>query len=188
MIEIKLTKLQPNNGQIEGLPKNPRRFTNEEIERLAESIEETPELLEARPLVVCKHGSKYIVLGGNMRLTALKHLKRESAPCEVLDDDLPVEKLKEIVMKDNSSFGQWDVDALANEWSDENLEAWGVKHIAGIETTGYDGSNTELDVDEFSEDMVMKFRLTKEQHDAVMAYFAGKDRRLELLKLCGYGE
>lgn len=185
---IKLSKLQQNKGQIEGLPANPRKFTDGEIERLANSINETPELLEARPLIVIKHDKKYVVLGGNMRYAALKHLKSESAPCDVLDDDLQISKLKEIVMKDNSSFGQWDTDALANEWSGADLEGWGVKHIAGLDADEYSGSNVELDVDEFSEDMVMKFRLTKDQHDAVSAYFAGKDRRVELLRLCEYGK
>lgn len=188
MKEIKLTKLQGNSGQIPGLPQNPRRFSAEEVERLARSIEETPELLDARPLIVVKNGNKYVVLGGNMRLAALKHLKRESAPCDILDDGLSVQKLKEIVMKDNSSFGQWDTDALANEWDDNDLEAWGVKHIAGLDANVYEGSNTELDVDGFSEDMVMKFKLTKEQHKYVSEYFAGKDRCVELLKLCEYGE
>ena len=188
MKQIKLSQLQQNKGQIPGLPSNPRRFTDAEIERLAKSIEETPELLEARPLIVVKHEKKYIVLGGNMRHAALKHLNRETAPCEVLDEGLPISKLKEIVMKDNSSFGQWGTDALANEWSYQDLEGWGVKHIAGLDADGYSGTNTELDVDEFSEDMVMKFRLTKEQHAAVSAFFAGKDRRVELLKLCNYGK
>lgn len=188
MTEIKLTQLQGNNGQIPGLPANPRKFSQDEVERLARSIEETPELMEARPLIVVKNEKKYVVLGGNMRLAALKHLKREKAPCDVLDEGITVAKMKEIVMKDNSSFGQWDTDALANEWDNVDLEEWGVKHIAGIEASGYEGNNTELDVDGFSEDMVMKFKLTKEQNTFVTGFFAGKDRRVELLKLCGYGE
>ena len=188
MKEIKLTRLQQNTGQIPGLPTNPRRYSKEEVERLARSIEDTPELLDARPLIVVKHENKYVVLGGNMRYAALKHMKRETAPCDVLEDDLPISKLKEIVMKDNSSFGRWDSDALANEWDGNDLEEWGVKHIAGIEASGYDGSNTELDVDSFSEDMTMRFKFTREQNAYAVDYFAGKDRRVELLKICDYGK
>lgn len=55
MKQIKLSQLQQNKGQIPGLPSNPRRFTDAEIERLAQSIEETPELLKARSLIVVKH-------------------------------------------------------------------------------------------------------------------------------------
>jgi DNA modification methylase len=34
--------------------------------------------------------------------------------------------LKEIVIKDNGSFGDWDMDMLANEWDDLPLKEWGV--------------------------------------------------------------
>ena len=33
--------------------------------------------------------------------------------------------MKEIVIKDNGSFGSWDYDTLANEW-DGPLEDWGI--------------------------------------------------------------
>jgi hypothetical protein len=123
---LKLSVLEQNTGQIEGLPSNPREWTKDDVERLARSIQETPELLEARPLIAARHGGKYIVLGGNLRLAALRHLKRKDAPVAVVPDDTPLDKLKEIVVKDNGSFGRWDYDALANEWSDLPLPEWGV--------------------------------------------------------------
>ena len=77
---IKIKDLEQNTGQIPGLPANPRQWTREDVDRLAASIEETPELLEARPLIVILHGTKFVVLGGNLRLAALKKLKRTEAP------------------------------------------------------------------------------------------------------------
>lgn len=33
---------------------------------------------------------------------------------------------KEFIIKDNGDFGQWDYDALANEWNADDLNDWGV--------------------------------------------------------------
>ena len=124
--KFKLSRLVMNTGQIPGLPKNPRQWTATDVDRLARSIQETPELLDARPLIVVEHGNKFVVLGGNLRLAALKKLGWDEAPCYLLPADAPVDKLKEIVIKDNGSFGQWDYDLLANEWDDLDLSGWGI--------------------------------------------------------------
>ena len=129
MVEFKklpLAKLAMNTGQIEGLPANPRQWTQDELEKLAKSIEETPELLDARGAIVVPHKGKFVVLGGNMRVTAARKLDLKEMPCAVLPEDTAVKKLREIVVKDNGSFGAWDFDALANEWDDEPLTDWGV--------------------------------------------------------------
>ena len=39
---------------------------------------------------------------------------------------MSIAKMKEIVLKDNGSWGAWDFDALANEWDDLPLTDWGV--------------------------------------------------------------
>ena len=129
MVEFKklpLAKLAMNTGQIEGLPANPRQWTQEELDKLAKSIEETPELLDARGAIVVPHKGKFVVLGGNMRVTAARKLDLKEMPCAVIPEDTAVKKLREIVVKDNGSFGAWDFDALANEWDDEPLTDWGV--------------------------------------------------------------
>lgn len=124
--KIDIKKIAQNTGQIAGLPANPRQWKKADVERLAKSIEETPELLEARPIIVMPHEGKYIVLGGNLRLAALKHLGRKDVPVYVLPEDTPIDKQKEIIIKDNGAFGAWDFDMLANEWDDLPLTDWGV--------------------------------------------------------------
>ena len=124
--KIAVSKLTMNTGQIEGVPANPRQWTQADLDRLAASIEETPELLDARGAIVVPHKGKFVVLGGNMRLTAAKKLGLAEMPCAVLPADTPAEKMKEIVVKDNGAFGAWDFDALANEWDDLPLTDWGV--------------------------------------------------------------
>lgn len=183
--KIKLSALVGNNGQIEGLPKNPRFWDDHEVERLAESIRETPELAEARPMMVFKKGAKYIVLGGNLRLCAWRKLGVQEASCFVIPSDTPLKKLKEFVLKDNSSFGEWDTDELANKWDDLPLDEWGVD-VSGIEGSSYEGKNTEVNTSDWSEDMTMKFKFEERELDFIHARFAGKDAKQELLKAVGY--
>lgn len=148
-IKIKISELEENKGQIKDLPANPRQWSKADLQKLAESIVETPELLEARGLIVYPYSGKYVILGGNMRYFACKSLHRTEIPCVVLPEDTSVEKLKEIVIKDNGSFGQWDYDALANEWSDLNLNSWGID-VPEIKTT--DVTPDTVEDDNFDED------------------------------------
>lgn len=115
-----------NTGQIDGLPANPRQWTKAQLDNLKASIEETPELLEARGCIVDYHEGKYVCLGGNMRYAACKALGMSELPCYVVPEGTTILKKKQIVAKDNVSMGDWDSDALANEWSDMDLEGWGV--------------------------------------------------------------
>lgn len=123
---IRLTDLEQNKGQVEGLPSNPREWTRTDLDHLITSIKETPELLEARGLIVYPHEGKYIILGGNMRFSALREMNEVDAPCYVMPEDTSIEKLREIIIKDNGAFGSWDYDMLANEWDDLPLSDWGV--------------------------------------------------------------
>ena len=123
---MKLSALEPNAGQIEGLPVNPRQWSKSDIDLLAKSLTETPELFEARPIIAVPHGDKFVILGGNLRYEASKQNKAKEVPVVVFPEDTPISKLKEIVIKDNGSFGEWDMDALANEWDDLPLADFGV--------------------------------------------------------------
>ena len=40
--------------------------------------------------------------------------------------ELTDEEQREFIIKDNVGYGEWDMDALANEWDNEDLEDWGV--------------------------------------------------------------
>ena len=143
--QIPVSKLAPNKGQIEGLPANPRQWTQTDIDRIARSLRETPELFEMRPCIVYPHGDKFVILGGNLRYTGAKANKDKDVPCIVMPEDTPVEKLREIVVKDNGSFGAWDYDALANEWDDLPLQDWGVP--SWKEEEGEEGPAGSIDID-----------------------------------------
>ena len=176
---IDMRNLEPNTGQIPGLPSNPRQWTKDEMDNLKKSISETPELLEARGAIVYPHEGKYIVLGGNMRLEAVKALGWKEMPCIALPKSMPVEKLKEIVIKDNGSFGEWDMDALANAWDDLPLSEWGA-NVAwdGINDgdAGASDRTASVSEDDFSE----------EEDDIVQAVEAGDLWKLgDHVLMCG---
>ena len=124
--EIKISKLEVNKGQVEGLPKNPR-FIRDERKALVKSIEDAPEMMWLRELIVVEHGNKFVVVGGNMRFRACKELGWKSVPSKVLPADTPPKKLREYARKDNIAFGEDDWDATANEWDAEELQDWGME-------------------------------------------------------------
>ena len=124
--KIHLTRLDFNTGQIPGLPPNPREWTDLELKRLAKSMKNTPELVEARGCIVVPYEGRYVVLGGNLRLAAAKYLKWPDIMCAILPEGTKVSKLKEIVLKDNSSFGAWDLSMLRKDWAEFDFGDWGI--------------------------------------------------------------
>ena len=124
---IKIADIEPNKGQIEGLPQNPRFIKDNRFKQLVKSIEDAPEMLEPRPLIVYPHDKKYVIIAGNMRYRACKELGYKELPCYVLPEETPAKKLREYATKDNIGFGENDWDILANEWDTEELKDWGME-------------------------------------------------------------
>lgn len=123
---IKISKLKNNSGQIEGLPKNPRLVRDTKFEKLVTSIQEDPEMLELRELIVYPFNDEFVVIAGNMRLRAMQHLKFKECVCKVLPIETPIEKLKAYTIKDNLPYGETDWELIANEWDTEQLTEWGL--------------------------------------------------------------
>lgn len=147
--KIKLDLLDTNVGQIPGLPANPRQWSDAEVRRLAKSMKKTPQLAEARGCIVVPHEGQYVIIGGNLRREAAESLGWPDIMCAVLPEDTPVARLKEVVLKDNSSFGSWDLEALRSDWV-EGID-WGTDSLAdwGIDVTwdtaGPDPTRNETD-------------------------------------------
>ena len=138
---------------------NPRTITEDKFNKLITSILVLPKMLEVRPVVV---DSKFVALGGNMRIKALQAIaemgaddiasrlvadKTYSAKSKaeqdallaywaewlaepyinaIIVDNFSEAEQKEFIIKDNVSFGKWDWDMLANEWSEDMLDDWGL--------------------------------------------------------------
>ena len=136
--------LEPNKGQIKGLPKNPRAIRTPAFDNLKKSIQNFPEMLELRELIVFPFNGKYVTIGGNMRLKACQALGIEEIPCKILDKDTPIERLREIAIKDNVASGEDDWDLLANEWDAEELTDWGMFIPMPKEDEGDDEKSKEF--------------------------------------------
>lgn len=111
---VKLSALKNNE-------KNPRYIRDDKFKKLVKSLQDFPQMLQARPLVV---NTEYEVLGGNMRLEALK--KAGVKETEVVVVDWTEDKQKEFIAKDNINYGEWDWDMLNNEWETGDLIDWGI--------------------------------------------------------------
>jgi DNA modification methylase len=105
---------------------NPRVIKDEAFKRLVKSLQESPELFRARPLLCSDRTGRLIILGGNMRYLAAKQLKYTSVPVIILQG-LTEAQEKSIIIRDNGTFGEWDFSVLASTWSDLPLEDWGVE-------------------------------------------------------------
>lgn len=116
---VKISEVKPN-------PKNPRIIKDGKFQKLVKSIQEFPDMLNKRPLIVFTDvDNKYVVLGGNMRLKALNELKFKEIPV-IIADEWTEEQKAEFLIKDNVGFGEWDWDSLANEWNTDELTDWGL--------------------------------------------------------------
>jgi DNA modification methylase len=116
MKRVPISQVIPN-------PTNPRIIKDDKFKKLVKSIEEFPQMLELRPIVV---DSNMVVLGGNMRLKACIAAGLKEVPIIVADQLTDAQK-GEFIIKDNVGFGEWDWDLLANEWDVEALTDWGLE-------------------------------------------------------------
>ena len=117
IIIVPIVDLKPN-------PRNPRQITRRQFEKLKKSIADCPRLLAARPVLVSTRTGENIIIAGNMRYLAASALDFESIPAIFLEGLSEAEE-REIEIKDNGVFGEWDFDILANEFSDLPLIEWG---------------------------------------------------------------
>jgi DNA modification methylase len=134
-IEVKVVKI----SDIKSNPNNPRIIKDDKFKKLVESIKGFPEMANVRPIVV---NTDMIVLGGNMRLKAMKEAGWKDAPIQIVDWD--EQKQKEFIVKDNVGFGEWDWDDLANNWEAEELTDW------GLDIPNFDATVLEAEEDDFA--------------------------------------
>ena len=109
-------------NSIRNNPINPRLVNKAKFEKLKKSIQDFPQMLELRPIVINEDG---VILGGNMRYKALVELGYEEVPV-IVAEHITKEQENEFIIKDNLGFGDWDWDILANEWDSVELAEWGL--------------------------------------------------------------
>lgn len=109
-------------SKIKSNPNNPRICKDDKFKKLVKSIQDFPQMLELRPIVIDENN---IVLGGNMRLKACIEAGIKDVPVKQAKD-LTEEQKKEFIVKDNVGYGEWDWNDLANNWDSEQLIDWGL--------------------------------------------------------------
>ena len=166
-----------NIQHIKQNPNNPRLIKDEKFAKLVKSIQDFPEMLELRPIVV---NDDMIVLGGNMRLKACKEAGLKEVPI-IKASSLTPEQQKEFIIKDNVGFGEWDWEIIANEWDVVKLEEWGLDMPNW--SAGHDANSmTDEDVD-ITEDFDPVGLSAVQQR--VVFIFDGKDEAESYLKNLG---
>lgn len=121
-MNMKREIIRLNLNDIKLNENNPRTINKRQLDRLVKSVQEFPEMTELRPIVVDENN---VILGGNMRYRAMQKLGMSTAEV-VRVTGLTDKQKREFIIKDNVAFGDWDWDALANEWDTDELNEWGL--------------------------------------------------------------
>jgi site-specific DNA-methyltransferase (adenine-specific) len=130
--KVKITEVIAN-------PNNPRLIKDEKFKKLVKSIQDFPDMLNVRPIVVNKD---MVVLGGNMRLKAIKEAGHTEVAVEIVDWN--EQQQKEFIVKDNVGYGEWDWDDLANNWDAQELTDW------GLDIPNFESNVLEAEEDDFA--------------------------------------
>jgi hypothetical protein len=144
--------------EIKPNPNNPRIIKDDKFKKLVKSIQDFPQMLELRPIVIDENN---IVLGGNMRLKACIEAGLTDVPVKQAKE-LTQEQKKEFIVKDNVGYGEWDWSDLANNWETEELEEWGLD-IIGFSNVDDLGEGFTLPDGDKSPFQQMTFTLADEQ-------------------------
>lgn len=125
---IDLDLLEPNEGQLDGVPANPREITSHKFELLKQNILKYPKFLKYNMTkVLALDNGHYIIVDGNMRYRAITELGIfKQIPCAIIDPETPVEEIQAYVALANSNFGRWEWQMIANEWDAAQMMSWGV--------------------------------------------------------------
>jgi len=129
-----------NINEIKPNPSNPRIIKDDKFKKLVKSIQDFPQMLELRPIVIDENN---IVLGGNMRLKACIEAGLTDVPVKQAKE-LTEEQKKEFIVKDNVGYGEWDWDDLANNWDEQLLGEW------GLDIPNFDANVLEAEEDDFA--------------------------------------
>lgn len=149
-------------------PKNPRFIRNEKYLEQKKSITETPEMMTLRPVIIDEND---IILGGHQRWRACKELGWKDIPVMPYTRDMHLKSESwtiygksyeavgaEVAIKDNTHYGQFDYDILANEWDDFPLVDWGLDLYLNNDKNDLNISEEWTDMPEFDQQDLRPYR------------------------------
>lgn len=155
-------------SEIKTNPNNPRIIKDDRFKKLVNSIKEFPKMMELRPIII---DSNNMVLGGNMRLKALKEAGYKEIPDEWVKsaETLTEDEKKRFIIADNVGFGEHDWEMLKSEWDVEELESWGldVPDMNGVDLSDEYGEEFSLKDGDKEPFQQMTFTLADEQAEQI---------------------
>ena len=108
--------------------KNPRKASKQAVEKLQKQIKEVG-------FHACiKVDNNGVILGGNTRYKALHNLLNEGyidlqVPVMYPKFQLTEKEREQIIVTDNVNIGEWDFEALMEDFAFEDLEEWGLDDL-----------------------------------------------------------
>jgi ParB-like chromosome segregation protein Spo0J len=120
---------------------NPRLIDRQKFNVLLDSLSGFKQMHEMRPLLIDEEMN---ILCGNMRFKAFTELGYENVYAKVVR--LSEEKKKELVIKDNLSYGEWDEQELEQNWDKSIVDDWLGKESFDYSTLDYEDLADELSV------------------------------------------
>lgn len=163
---LRLADIDPNTGQIPGVPSNPRD-PEVEFTKLKASLNRDADFTKVNELVVYPLNGRYVAISGNMRTRAAKELGWETIPAKVLPADTPPEALTRYILLGNAEFGKWDTAQLADAWASVGLDDLNVGGFETAESLNPDdlGEEFELPDGDRSDERGITFSLSAAQSE-----------------------
>jgi ParB-like chromosome segregation protein Spo0J len=125
---------------------NPRRLTDKQYKDLRRSMDEMGDLGAA--VVNTYPGREDVIIAGHQRIRIAKDMGRKTFPC--LEVSFDPAKEKKANLRLNKTGGEWDFDALANEFEIEELmeEGFSEKELRiGVESAAEKSEREAEEVD-----------------------------------------
>ena len=178
---VAVDRLRINEGQLDWLPRNPRQWTQTDIDRMVRSMDEDPDFAEERPvLAVPGPDDTLVVFCHNLLTKGAQIRERKTLPVVTYfpETDEDRQTIRRRALKDNGSFGNWDSDILADEWDFESfeLEEFGIPAWitgAGQQGSGASGSGGDTSGEKAVKKPSLQALITFPDADA-LADFAAK--------------
>jgi hypothetical protein len=128
-------------GDLKNTEYNPRVIDTFKYESLKKSIIDLPDMLEVRPLII---DEDFNILAGNMRYRACMDLGFKEIYVKQILNLTDAEK-KELMVKDNISYGEWDEQILGDNFNTAWVNDWLGNEIIDYSALLYDDISDEIE-------------------------------------------
>ena len=139
---------------------NPRKLSPDQHKQLQDSL---TRFGIVDPVIINKHPERAnIIVGGHQRSKVWQELGNKTIP--TVEVNLTPEKERELNVRLNKNSGEFDFELLQEHFNTDELVEWGFEEWHFPEDVDYSDKNQEIDVDEFSDEMVINLKYSEEDY------------------------